>query len=344
MKIETISYRDGKLKIIDQRALPGKFSVIESKNIKQVHNHIKTLAVRGAPAIGVFAAYGICVGLKGVKYNDKNKFFKEFTKMADYIKTSRPTAVNLFWALERMESRAFANKGKPVKQIKDILLQEAKKIHKEDQNMCRLIGINGAKLIKTGDTILTHCNAGSLATSGEGTALSPIYKAKLQGRKIKVFVDETRPLLQGARLTAWELKSRGVDATLICDNMAATLMKRKKIDKVIVGADRIAANGDTANKIGTYALAVLAKAHKIPFYVAAPGSTFDFSLKSGRQIPIEERSSEEVKMVMDSYIAPKAVKAYNPAFDVTPGFYISAIITEKGIFKKPYKSSLKRLM
>ncbi len=343
MKAKTVSYVDEKLKIIDQRALPRKFNIIESRDIKDVYQYIKTLAIRGAPAIGVFAAYGVYIGIRDMKSDDKKAFFKRLLKTIGYIKTSRPTAVNLFWALNRMKKKAFINKDKPISVIKKILIREAKKIHREDKQMCEAIGNNGARLIKSGDTILTHCNAGLLATTGLGTALSIIYKAHAQGKNIKAYVDETRPLLQGARLTAWELRQKGVDVTLICDNMAAVVMKQAKIDKIIVGADRIAANGDTANKIGTYSLAVLAKAHNIPFYVAAPSSTFDFSLKRGSQIPIEERSGEEVRKISGIYHAPEAVAVYNPAFDVTPSRYISAIITEKGIFIKPYRQSLKSL-
>lgn len=343
MKIETVSFVGNRLKIIDQRILPRKFNVIESRNIKDVHHHIKTLAVRGAPAIGVFAAYGVYVGIRDIKSADKKVFFKQLQKTIDYIKTSRPTAVNLFWAVKRMQKRAFSKQDESVLVIKKILLEEAKKIHREDEQMCKAIGVNGARLIRSGDTILTHCNAGSLATAGDGTALSPIYKARAQGKKIKVYADETRPLLQGARLTTWELRQKGIDVTLICDNMAATVMKQKRINKIIVGADRIAANGDTANKIGTYSLAVLAKAHNIPLYITAPSSTFDFSLKTGDQIPIEERSGEEVRKIFNTYHAPENVKVYNPAFDVTPSRYISAIITEKGIFTKPYKQSLKNV-
>ena len=343
MKAKTVSFVNNRLKIIDQRALPNKFNIIESRNIKDVYSHIKTLAVRGAPAIGVFAAYGVYVGIKDIKSTDKKAFFRQFLKAIDYIKASRPTAVNLFWALERMRKRAFANENETVSVIKKILLEEAIKINREDEQMCKAIGVNGARLIRSGDTILTHCNAGSLATSGEGTALSPIYKAYAQGKKIKVYADETRPLLQGARLTAWELKKHGIDVTLICDNMAASLMQKARIDKIIVGADRIAANGDTANKIGTYSLAILAMTHKIPFYIAAPSSTFDFSLKTGDQMPIEERPGEEVRKISNISHAPDKVKVYNPAFDVTPSRYISAIITEKEVFTKPYKRSLRNV-
>ncbi|NQT95890.1 MAG: S-methyl-5-thioribose-1-phosphate isomerase [Candidatus Omnitrophica bacterium] len=343
MGFKTIIYRDNKLKIIDQRQLPGRLILKHCNNIKDIYNSIKTLTVRGAPAIGVFAAYGVCVGLRTTKTPDREKFFKALSKIISYLKKSRPTAVNLFWALDRMEGVAYKNKDKPTKEIKGILLKEAKQINREDEIMCKRIGINGAKLIRSGDNILTHCNAGALATSGEGTALSVIYAAKKRGKRVRVYADETRPLLQGARLSAWELKQKGIDVTLICDNVAATLMKQGKIDKIIVGADRIAANGDAANKIGTYGVAVLAKEHKVPFYIAAPSSTFDFSLKNGRDIPIEERDPDEVKSFGGLDTAPKNIKVYNPAFDVTPSNFISAIITEKGILTKPYSKSLKSL-
>lgn len=336
MICKTIVFQGGKLKIIDQRALPQRLIFKTCRNVRDIHYYIRTLAVRGAPAIGVFAAYGLYIALKGIKTHNQKLFLKRLADAADYLKTSRPTAVNLSWALDRMEEAALKRKDKRVDEIKDILLKEAKKIHKEDRLMCEAIGCNGARFIKSGDRILTHCNAGLLATAGEGTALSVIYRAKKEGKRVKVYVDETRPLLQGARLSAWELKSSGVDVTLICDNMAATLMKQKRIDKIIVGADRIAGNGDFANKIGTYGLAVLAKAHKIPFYVAAPSSSFDLSLRNGKDIPIEQRDPEEVRKMAGAYTAPEDVKVYNPAFDVTPNHLVNAIITEKGIFRKPY--------
>lgn len=343
MKFNTIQYKKGKLRIIDQRMLPLEIKTIEADNIKDVYSCIQTLAVRGAPAIGVFAAYGLAIGAKGINPAGKKYFFKHFFKIIDYLKSSRPTAVNLSWALDRMKNVACDNYSKKIGTINSMLVKEAKAIHREDKAICEKIGENGAKLIENGDAILTHCNAGCLATTGIGTALAVIYKAKQQGKKINVYIDETRPLLQGARLTAWELLQRGVDITLICDNMAGFIMKQGKVDKIIVGADRIARNGDTANKIGTYSLAVLAKVHNIPFYVAAPSSTFDFTLKNGREIPIEQRSQEEVKKTLNIYHAPKKVKAYNPAFDITPADYISAIITEKGIIKRPCLETLKRL-
>ena len=341
MQFDAIFYKNKRLIIIDQRALPVRLKKIEARNIKDVYDYIKTLAVRGAPAIGVFAAYGVLIGIKKIRIDNKKQFFKELTRLVGYLKKSRPTAVNLFWALDRMLKTAYKNYEKNLRDIKMALEKEAYTIHREDMAMCQRIGVNGAKLIKKHDRILTHCNAGSLATGGIGTALAVIYKAKSQGKDIKVYADETRPLLQGSRLTAWELEKRGIDITLICDNMAALIMKEGKIDKVIVGADRIARNGDTANKIGTYSLAVLAKAHNIPFYVAAPSSTIDLSLKDGSQIPIEERSPGEIKNISGVRIAPVGVKAYNPAFDVTPFNFITAIITEKGIIERPYRKALK---
>jgi methylthioribose-1-phosphate isomerase len=343
MRFNTIQYKKGRLTIIDQRMLPLKIRTIEADSIKDVYSCIQTLAVRGAPAIGVFAAYGLVIGVKKLKPAEKKYFFKQLFRIIDYLKSSRPTAVNLSWALDRMKNVACDNYAKKISTITGILLKEAKVIHREDKAQCEKIGAHGAKLIKNGDAILTHCNAGCLATTGSGTALAVIYKAKQQGKKINVYIDETRPLLQGARLSAWEMQQRGVDITLICDNMSGFIMKQGKVDKVIVGADRIARNGDTANKIGTYSLAVLAKAHNIPFYVAAPSSTFDFTLKNGREIPIEQRSQEEVKKIMNVYHAPKKVKAYNPAFDITPADYISAIITEKGVIERPCSRKLKRL-
>ena len=343
MKPETISYKNNKLKIIDQRVLPGKLIIREINNIKDAYYCIKTLAVRGAPAIGVFAGYGLCVGFKNIKLNNRGDFFKHLYVNVGYLKSARPTAVNLSWALDRMAKVAIANHLKSIPDLKRVLLKEAKSIHLQDKKMCEAIGKNGATLIKKGDTILTHCNAGALATAGNGTALSVIYQAKKDNKSIKVFVDETRPLLQGARLTSWELKKHNIDVTLICDNMAASIMAQGKIQKIVVGADRIAKNGDTANKIGTYNLAVLAKEHKIPFFVAAPSSTFDFSIKNGTEIPIEQRDPDEVRKIKDTLLAPKNIKVYNPAFDITPARLISAIITEKGIFKKPYNRSLKKL-
>jgi len=294
MVFETLKWvgnTDGCLELIDQRLLPGEFKKIQCRTIEQLYEAIKTLAVRGAPAIGVSAGYGICLGMQAVDSKpDLSQAIQHLEKTADYLTGSRPTAVNLFWALERMKTFAkkyvSENSRASLNELSEALLAEAHTICKEDQDMCRAIGINGEKFIKQNTHLLTHCNAGALATAGQGTALSPMYEAHANGKKFKVYVDETRPLLQGARLTAWELTQAGIDATLICDNVAGVLMKQGKMDAVITGADRIAANGDTANKIGTFSLSVLAKAHRIPFYIAAPLSTFVLNIKTGADIPI----------------------------------------------------------
>ncbi|HEX9917398.1 MAG TPA: S-methyl-5-thioribose-1-phosphate isomerase [candidate division Zixibacteria bacterium] len=340
MKFKTLDWKDNKLILLDQTKLPLKEVYLKLDNHKKVAQAIKSLKVRGAPAIGVAAAYGVVLGMQNRKYKSIQEYKTRLEKVISDLKNTRPTAFNLFWALGRMANLFKKNQNKTVSKINPVtgginqlLLEEAKKIHREDQLMCRKIGQNGAKLLKNGYTILTHCNAGALATSGMGTALSIIYIAKKQGKKMKVFVDETRPVLQGARLTTWELLQEGIDTTLICDNMAAFLMKQKKLDCVIVGADRIARNGDVANKIGTYNLAVLAEVHKIPFYVAAPQSTFDNNISDGEKIKIEERSPKEVIFCGNKRIAPKNVKVYSPAFDVTPSELVSAIITDKGIIK-----------
>ncbi|MFA5291511.1 MAG: S-methyl-5-thioribose-1-phosphate isomerase [Phycisphaerae bacterium] len=339
---------NGCLELTDQRKLPAEFITIQCKTTEQLFNAIKTLAVRGAPAIGVAAGFGICLAAQqteNLKLSDAVKYIEE---QADFLSKSRPTAVNLFWALERMKKTVcdFAEKN-PNAEIDDMrkcLLSQAQKIYDEDVEMCRRIGLNGEKFIPAGGAILTHCNAGALATAGDGTAIAPIFEAQRKGKKFKVYADETRPLLQGARLTAWELKQAGIDVTLICDNMAGTLMKDGKINAVIVGADRITANGDTANKIGTYSLSVLAKTHNIPFYVAAPSSTFDLKSKNGSQIPIEQREPDEVLKFMDVQIAPAGVNVYNPAFDVTPAENITAIITEKGVVQWPTEEKIRKML
>ncbi len=291
------------------------------------------LRVRGAPAIGVAAAYGVVVGLNEVAKAERLAVEKRVKEVADYLATSRPTAVNLFWALDRMRDVVAAHPDLSGPELVARLLEEARQIEQEDCEMCAAIGRHGAELLVDGTGVLTHCNAGSLATAGDGTALSVIYAAIRQGKNLHVFVDETRPLLQGARLTSWELTQRGIPATLLCDSAAGWIMREGKIQAVITGADRIAANGDTANKIGTYSVAVLAKEHKIPFYVAAPSSTFDFDLPDGRAIPIEERSEKEVTGPFDRVTAPEGMRARNPAFDVTPASLISCIITERGLIK-----------
>lgn len=333
--IPTIEWKNGKVRLIDQTRLPGKLVYIDCKDVKRLWHAIKRLEVRGAPAIGIAGALGVVLGVKDSKARDFGQFLRKLERIVAFLGSARPTAVNLFWALERMRDAALKNSQKSVHEIKKILLKEAFKIIAEDKAACRRMAAFGAGLIKNGDTILTHCNAGALATADYGTALGVIYRAKEQGKKIKVYADETRPLLQGARLTCWELMQHKIDVTLICDNMAASLMSQGKIDKIFVGADRIAKNGDAANKIGTYNLAVLANYHKIPFYVVAPMSTFDLTLKTGREIPIEQRNPIEVTQIGNKTIAPKSIKVYNPAFDVTPNNLITAIITEKGIFKTP---------
>ncbi|MEI8175704.1 MAG: S-methyl-5-thioribose-1-phosphate isomerase [Candidatus Omnitrophota bacterium] len=343
MVLQTIEWRRDSVRIIDQTLLPGKLVYRDCRDVKALWRAIRTLQVRGAPAIGIAAAFGVVLGVRGVTSADHAVFAKKLDEVIRYLATARPTAVNLFWALERMRTVAQRYAEKPVTEIQRRLRAEALLVVREDKEICRAMGAYGARLIRSGDTILTHCNAGALATADYGTALGVIYRAQEEGKKIKVYADETRPLLQGARLTAWELMRHKVDVTLICDNMAASLMAQGKIDKIIVGADRIAANGDVANKIGTYSLAVLAHHHRIPFYVAAPVSTFDMTLASGRGIPIEQRGSEEVAVIGARRVAPAGVKIYNPSFDVTPNRLVTAIVTEKGIFRRPFKRTLKKL-
>ncbi|MBN1788035.1 MAG: S-methyl-5-thioribose-1-phosphate isomerase [Sedimentisphaerales bacterium] len=338
---------NGFLKLTDQRKLPEEFTEIECKTVQQLYDAIKTLAVRGAPAIGVAAGFGICLAAQESKNSTAADSVKNIRKKADYLAQSRPTAVNLFWALERMKKTAdkfiTENPNAETNDLRKSLLAEAQKIYDEDVEMCHNIGINGEKFVPAGGAVLTHCNAGALATAGDGTALAPIFEAQKNSKKFKVYADETRPLLQGARLTAWELAQAGIDVTLICDNMAGTLMKQGKINAIFTGADRIAANGDAANKIGTYPLSILAKAHNIPFYIAAPSSTFDLKLKNGDSIPIEQRPPQEVTMIKNIPIAPDRIKVYNPAFDVTPAENITAIITEKGVITQPNAEKIKKI-
>jgi methylthioribose-1-phosphate isomerase len=345
MDIKTIEWKNNSIKLIDQTLLPVEFKHIYIKNIKELWQAIKLLKVRGAPALGAAAGLGVYLAIKDFR-GDKPLLFKnELERVIKYIGSSRPTARNLFWGLERIRGTAKLYFSKPVSYIKKMILAEALKIIEEDKIACRAIGSYGAGLIRNNDAILTICNAGILATIDYGTALGVIYRAQEKGKQIKVYACETRPILQGARLTTWELTKKGIDVTLICDNMAASLMKAGRVDKVIAGADRITANGDTANKIGTYMLAVLSKYHRIPFYIAAPGSTFDLSLESGRQIPIEERGEEEVtELHYKKRMAPVGVKVFNPSFDVTPHALITAIITDKGIIYPPYKENIARLI
>ncbi|MCJ7729335.1 MAG: S-methyl-5-thioribose-1-phosphate isomerase [Sedimentisphaerales bacterium] len=338
---------DGFLELIDQRRLPAELVMLQCRDIEQVFEAIRTLAVRGAPAIGVAAAYGLVLGMQKLT-GDLEEAVSCLEKNCEYLAQSRPTGVNLFWAIDRIKRRAAnfvaTEPSADLSALRKVVLDESHAICQEDIDMCRRIGENGQKFIKQGAGILTHCNAGALATAGQGTALSVIFEAHKRGRKFKVYVDETRPLLQGARLTTWELKQAGVDVTLICDNMAGWLMKQGQISAVITGADRIAANGDVANKVGTYSLSVLAKNSGIPFYVAAPSSTFDLSIKSGAEIPIEQRAAEEVTRFGGTQIAPDGISVCNPAFDITDASLITAIITEKGIIENPSAERVFRVL
>lgn len=334
----------GKLRIIEQTKLPEEFVFLEMDNAEEIFDSIRRLAVRGAPAIGCAVALGLGAVCQHSKAADGKAFTEEVKKTAEYLAKSRPTAVNLFWALDRCLKKIKSSTQNTVSQLKKILVQEGIDILNEDIEMCRSIGRHGLTLIKDGDGILTHCNAGALATGDYGTALSPIYLAHEKGLKITVYSDETRPLLQGSRLTAWELKKGGINVITICDNMAAAVMREGKINLVIVGSDRIAANGDAANKIGTYGVAIIAKYHKIPFYVAIPHSTIDVKIKNGTQIPIEQRNPDEIRRGFGKLTAPADVKVYNPAFDVTPNELITGIITEGGILYPPYTESLRQFM
>lgn len=342
MSIPTIRWASGSVKIIDQTKLPHKLEYITCRDVKTLWKAIKTLSVRGAPALGVSAAFGVLLGIKTFKGSDRKHFVAHVRRTCGYIGTSRPTAVNLFNALDQMREVLDLYPDSPVAELKKRLKKEALKIYEDDRKVCRRMGDFGARLIKANSRIMTVCNAGALATADYGTALGVMYSAKKKKKKFKVYACETRPLLQGARLTTWELLRARIDTTLICDNMAASLMKQGKIDAIFAGADRIATNGDTANKIGTYSLAVLAKYHKIPFYIVAPRSTFDMGIRSGKQIPIEQRSKEEVTSFGGRATAPRDVKAYNPAFDVTDYKLITAIVTEEGIIHPPFLANIKK--
>jgi methylthioribose-1-phosphate isomerase len=324
---------DGCLRMIDQTRLPIQFLEMDCRDVPTVWEAIKVLRVRGAPAIGIAAAYGVCLGVQEVVQVDETRFFRRLNEVVDDLATSRPTAVNLFWALDRMKRRAESLRGKSPADIAGALLAEAHAIFEEDRQMCRAMGRHGAALLADGQGVLTHCNAGALATSDYGTALAVIYAAAEAGKTLHVYADETRPLLQGARLTAWELQRHGIDVTLICDNMAAQVMREGRVQAVLVGADRIAANGDAANKIGTYGVSLIAAAHGVPFYVVAPSSTFDLSISSGAEIPIEQRDPREVTHGFGCQTAPDGVRVYNPAFDVTPADRISAIVCERGVIR-----------
>ena len=332
--LPTVEWKDGAVCLLDQSRLPRAVEFLTCRDYVAVADAIRELKVRGAPAIGVTAALGVALGAQSVNVVDYLAFAQAVFLICDHLAATRPTAVNLFWAIERMKRKLESLRNQPVAAIKTALIIEAQAILDEDIALCKAMGRHGAELIKDGQTVLTHCNAGALATAGYGTALGVIRAAWEQGKKIQVIADETRPVLQGARLTAWELMQDKIPVTLITDNMAGSLMQQGKIHLCIVGADRIAANGDVANKIGTYSVAVLAKAHGIPFYVAAPYSTIDLKTKSGADIPIEQRNPLEVTSIHGSHpIAPEGVAVYNPAFDVTPAELISDIITERGVFK-----------
>jgi len=341
--IRTIYWEDNAVILIDQKVLPLEERYVTCRTYGDVVSAIKDLTIRGAPAIGVAAAMGIALGILTCSVTSYDSLRDNFRRICDEFATTRPTAVNLFWAIERMNRCFGAHAGFGIDEIRQALIDEAIRIGEEDIAINREIGRNGNDLINDGDNIHTHCNAGALATGGYGTALGVIRTAFEEGKNIHVFIDETRPVLQGARLTAWEMQKERIPATLITDSMAGFLMKQGRVDLVITGADRIASNGDAANKIGTYSLAVLAKEHTIPFYIAAPLSTIDRTMQSGEEIPIEERSGMEVRHFHGVQTAPEDISVYNPAFDVTPNNYITAVITEAGVARPLYEESIKKL-
>lgn len=343
MNLKTLEWKNGELILIDQTKLPNTVEFVTVSTLQEVFDSIKDMIVRGAPAIGVTAAYGVAIAANNIQIDEIKSFKEELLKQCDYLNTARPTAVNLSWAIEEMKKVIANYNGEIVSELKKQLEEEAIKIHKDDIAINKSIGENLLSLLKDQDTVLTHCNAGALATSEYGTALSPFYLAKEKGMNLKVYADETRPRQQGAKLTAFELFQAGVDVTLITDNMAAEVMKEGKINAVIVGCDRIASNGDTANKIGTLGVSILANYFNIPVYIAAPTPTIDMAIESGKDIPIEERSGEEITIINGDFVAPKGVKTYNPSFDVTPAELITAIVTEKGIVRPPFKEGLKKL-
>jgi len=348
-EIQPVIYKDTKIFFLDQTALPTETTWLEVNSVETCRNAIKSLVVRGAPAIGIAAAFGMLIASRTAPKGSFKEYYSYMKSVEEYLGTARPTAVNLFWALKRMDKKILSSREKPLSEMDSIVENEAIDIQKEDEQICRAIGIHGQEIFtpaafKSGFTVLTHCNAGSLATSKYGTALAPVYVAKERGINVRVFVDETRPLLQGSRLTAYELHTSGVNVTLITDSMAACVMDKGWIDACIVGCDRVAANGDAANKIGTYGVALLAKAHNIPFYVACPISTIDLDTKCGSEIVIEERDPAEVTEDMGKRTAPYGIKVYNPAFDVTPHELISGIITENGLIRPPYAKALAELV
>ncbi|EEM55780.1 MULTISPECIES: S-methyl-5-thioribose-1-phosphate isomerase [Bacillus cereus group] len=343
MNLKTLEWKDNTLILIDQTKLPNKVEFVEVKTLEDTFVSIRDMIVRGAPAIGVASAYGVVLSAININEVSFNVFKEILLKECDYLETARPTAVNLTWAVNEMKKVIFSYKGNSIKELRELLEKEAIKIHQEDIMINKSIGESLLSLLKDNNTVLTHCNAGALATSEYGTALSVFYVAKEKGMNIKAYADETRPRQQGAKLTAFELHNAGIDVTLITDNMAAQVMSEGKIDAVIVGCDRVASNGDTANKIGTMSVAILAKHFGIPVYIAAPTPTIDMAIESGKDIPIEERDGEEITIINNDYIALKDVKTYNPSFDVTPAEFITAIVTEKGIVRAPFKEGLQSL-
>ncbi len=341
--IQTLEWTNSGVRFIDQTKLPTEETYVNCTTHEQVADVIRSMVVRGAPAIGVSAAMGIALGVQNSKAANADELALELDQICAVIGKTRPTAVNLFWAIRRMQDKFASLRACPMPQIKQVLIEEAKRMHAEDIAANQAMGRHGAALMPTSGGVLTHCNAGALATCGYGTALGVIRAAVEQGKKIHVYADETRPFLQGSRLTAWELMKDGIPTTVISDNMAGAMMKQGKIGAIVVGADRIAANGDVANKIGTYTVAVLAKEHAIPFYVAAPVSTIDLATPDGSKIPIEQRSANEVTHIAGKQMVPEGVSVENPAFDVTPAKYVAAIITERGIARAPYEESLSKL-
>lgn len=341
--VQSIQWKDDHVRILDQTYLPKREVYSDIRDVGRMWEAIKKLRIRGAPAIGIAAAYGMYLGIKDLPENAFESFWVEVERVAEYLESARPTAVNLHWALNRIKTTIQAHKDKEISEIKEIVLKTARTIHDEDKRICKQIGENGLELVEKEAKILTHCNTGSLATGEYGTALSVIFHAHEGGNDIQVWVDETRPLMQGSRLTSWELMNADIPMKLITDSTAGSLIKRGEVDLVIVGTDRVAANGDTANKIGTYPLAVVANENDIPFYVAVPLSTIDMELESGDEIPIEEREGDEIANFNGSQVAPKKVETYNPAFDVTPHKYVTAFITEKGIIEPPFDENFQKL-
>jgi methylthioribose-1-phosphate isomerase len=341
--VQSIEWREDHVRILDQTYLPGREVYSDVRDVGRMWEAIKKLRVRGAPAVGIAAAYGFYLGLKELPENSFQSFFVEVERVADYLETARPSAVNLHWALHRLKKTIQAHKEKDIAEIKEIVLQTAKTIHDEDKRTCKKIGEEGVNLVDKQSKILTHCNTGSLATGQYGTALSVIFHAHEEGKDIQVWVDETRPLLQGSRLTAWELKNAEIPMKLITDSTAGSLIRRGEVDMVIVGADRVAANGDVANKIGTYPLGVIAEENDVPFYVAVPLSTIDMELEQGDDMPIEEREADEITEFNGSKVAPKKTETYNPVFDITPHKHVTAFITEKGIIEPPFDENFQKL-